>query len=272
MRALLILAFSFGAQCASLNVVVQDMSTQVPIPNVELRLARSNAPMTLWTASTGADGTARFDNLTAGSYMLETKREGYLDSKLTSSSQTVVLKDGDPEREVRLQLMASTNIEGRVFDEGGRPMPGVLVRSWWVETTTGADGRYRLANVRAGRGGLSFYVPLEIRKKTLERDVGTGALLGYPPIEYYPGVADPASAVSISVAGGMDLRGYDVRLPRVPLADFTGTLLAGPDEPLTGAEVELQTPGSAPRSEDALGSRTVDADGRFSFDMIPPGT
>src|SRR5262249_9576518 len=49
------------------------------------------------------------------------------------------------------------------------------------------------------------------------------------------------------------------------------TLLAHPGEPLAEAEVELQTPNTTPRSDGAHGSRTVDADGRFRFDMILPG-
>jgi hypothetical protein len=271
MRALFFLALALSGHAASLKIVVMRDFGTTPIADVELRLARSNAPMTFWTARTDVDGAARFDNLAAGSYFLETTCEGYLDSKVTGGGQTVQLKEGAT-AEVTLRLTASTTLEGHVVDESGRPMAGVLVHSTWVESTTDVEGRFRLANVRAGACLIDFRIPADLREKALTRDAETGAALGYPAVEYYPGVTDVAAAVNIQAAGGMDLRGIDVRLRRVPLADFIGQTLERAGVPLTGVTVELQTPGDKnPQYDESLNARAVDGEGRFRFERIPPG-
>src|SRR5262249_55424010 len=113
--------------------------------------------------------------------------------------------------------------------------------------------------------------PVELRKNTVTENATTGEVLGYPAVEYYPGVADPALAVSARLAAGMDLRGYDVRLHRVPLVSLSGRVMVAPGEPLDGGHVELQTRGAVgPAVDETLGMRPLGADGSFTFDMIHP--
>jgi hypothetical protein len=272
-NAVLLFCGAIYAQNGSLRVIVQDSGTEAPIANAELKLSKISAPMTSWSARTGSDGVGKFESLPPAICFVKTVREGYLDTR--GMGQIVLVKDGATVevrvKLIRAQLTPDTKLEGRVLDEDGGPLPGVLVHSDWVAATTDKDGRYRLERVLSGPHMLDFRVPAELRRKLLHRDEQTGEVLGYPAVEYYPGVPDGASAQLIQVAGGMDLRGYDVRLRRIQLVDFSGQLLEHPDEPLAGATIELQTAGNVPQYDESLVPREAGDDGRFSFELLPPG-
>lgn len=253
------------AQTASLTVVVLDATTQAPIAGVELKLGNRSA-------HTGVDGKARFDKLSPGMVFVDALHDGYMDSKVTGSGHAAQIKKGDTDEELTIRLTRSTSLEGRVFDEEGRPVRGVFVQTSSGETVTDSEGRFRQNHMYAGPSRLDFRIPADLRRKTLERDPKTGAIMGYPAAEFYPGVTDPQMATKITVAPGMDLHGLDVRLKRMLLTDFTGQTMAHAGEPLAGVHVELTTAGSTPMVDETLGTRQVDADGRFRFELIPPGS
>jgi hypothetical protein len=260
------------AQGGSLTVLVVDSSTQAPIADVEVKVANQSA-------RTGGDGRARFDNLPAGPAYVSVSREGYLNFEPSGGERSMRISGDGSAQELKISLPRFATLEGRVLDEEGRPMPGVVVHpsaQMWPssskEAATDREGRFRLEGLSAGRCRLDLLIPMELRQKTLERNNETGTLLGYPAVEFYPGVADASAALPIQIARGEDLRSFEVRLRRVQLADFTGRTMAHPGEPLTGVQVELQIPGSAPMLDETLGSRAVDVEGRFRFELIPPGS
>jgi hypothetical protein len=262
-----LLAPALLGQGGSLTVFVVDSTTQAPLVDVEVKAGQLSA-------RTGGDGRARFDKLPAGMIYVSVSREGYL----SGGDRTVRISDDGATQELKVSLPRFATLEGRVLDEEGRPMPGVIVRpaaQMWPssskEAATDREGRFRVEGLSTGRCRLDLLIPMELRRKMLERDNETGTLLGYPAVEFYPGVTDAGAALPIQIAGGVELHGYEVRLRRVQLADFTGRTLTRPDEPLTGVQVELQTPGSTPMLDETLGSRAVDAEGRFRFELIPPG-
>ncbi|HKA00595.1 MAG TPA: carboxypeptidase-like regulatory domain-containing protein, partial [Candidatus Solibacter sp.] len=267
-----LLAWALHAQNASVAVSVVDAVNNRPIPNVELRLAGRSTPSNATTLSTDASGKARFENLRPGAYFIEYVRDGYLDSKAAGSTYPAQIKDADAKVEVNMQLTPTARLSGRVLDENGRPMKGVIVHSWLTESVTDEEGQFRLEALMPRQARLEFQIPKEIRQKTLERDANTGVTIGYPAVEFYPGVADPAEAAMLQLSGGVDLHGYDVRLRRVQLADFAGRTMARAGVPLTNAHVELQTraPGT-PMLDASFSSHPVDEDGSFRFELIPPG-
>jgi hypothetical protein len=252
-------------QTGSVSVQVRDATTNTPIAGVEIKLAVTSKPLNSWSVRTDLEGKAAFEHLADGTYFLEAVQDGYLDSKVTGASQHVYIRGGAPAADVKLRLIKSTALEGRVLDEDGRPTKGVTVHATWTEAVSDAEGRFRLENLHDGKCRLDFLLPMEMRRKTLVRDPESGILLGYPAVEFYPGVADVSESQTIQIAAGMDLHGYNIRLKRIQLADFTGRT-----EP--GVHVELQTRASAsPLMDDTLGLRDVDAEGRFAFELIPPG-
>jgi hypothetical protein len=264
-RYLWVFAAALYGQTGSVNVLVQDATTDTPLAGVELKLSVRSRPLVNWSARTDLQGKAAFDHLPDGYYYLEANQDGYLDSKVTFAAQYVVIKGGAPAADVKVRLTKATSLEGRVIDEDGRPMKGVTIHAVGKEMVSDAEGRFKIENLRDGKVRLDFRVPMEVRKKTLVRDPESGILIGYPAVEFYPGVADAAEGQMIQIVAGVDLRGYEVRLRRMQLADFTGVT-----EP--GVNVELQTPSStSPMLDDTIGLREVGKDGRFAFELIPPG-
>ena len=154
-------------------------------------------------------------------------------------SGTLTGKDGSPLDHVRVTAMA-------VADPGAAdPETAVLVSL----AQTDSRGRYVLENVPPGR----YYI--------------TAGLVSLPT--YYPGVASRANAAVVELSSGANLMGIDFSASpvssiggavsgHVVLSNLPGTqtvLLSG--QSLTTGNLSLQT--------------SVQADGRFSFPLIPAG-
>src|SRR5690349_13498760 len=128
-----LVATALYAQTGSVTVQVRDATTNAPMAGVELKLAVTSKPLNSWSARTDLEGKASFDHLTDGSFFLEANQDGYLDSKVTGASQYVVIKGGAPAADVKVRLVKSTALEGRVLDEDGRPLKGVTVHATGTE-------------------------------------------------------------------------------------------------------------------------------------------
>src|SRR6185369_7118498 len=106
------------------------------------------------------------------------------------------------------------------------------------------------------------------RKRTLKRDPESGETFGYPAVSYYPGGAQVEAAVPMRASAGVALTGFDVRLRRVLLVQFSGRLVDRVTrQALTKARVFLIEPGT-PFMDDV---RKPEANGDFRFELIQPG-
>ena len=257
------------AQTGSVTVQVRDASTNMPIAGAQIKLIPASDLEAATGKQTGVDGKVTFDHLPDGQVFLESAVEGYLDSGVSGGSTSVQVKDGGV-TSVNLRLSRRTSIEGRVLDEDGRPMPGVTVQANFVEAQSDAEGRFRIENLGGGKFRLDCRIPIGLRKQALIRDEESGKLTGYPELEFYPGVTDVAAAEAISIATGMDLHNVDVHLKRVPLAGFSGRALLRGREPMSGVQVELQAADQI--SPHPIELQVTDAEGRFGFEMIEPGS
>ncbi|MFJ8039719.1 S8 family serine peptidase [Kitasatospora sp. NPDC096147] len=94
------------------------------------------------TATTGADGGYALANLSAGSYTLTVSKYGYL----AATAEVTVVAEQTVSRDFTVQQAPTATVSGTVRS-GGAPVAGSLVAAAGtpVSTTTGADGRYRLA-------------------------------------------------------------------------------------------------------------------------------
>jgi 5-hydroxyisourate hydrolase-like protein (transthyretin family) len=257
------------AQTGSVTVQVRDASTSMPIAGVEIKLTPATDLEATTGKQTGVSGKVTFDHLPDGQFFLESVIDDYLDSRRTGGGRSVQVKDGQA-TEVNLRLSRSTSLEGRVLDEDGHPMPGVRVQTDVAEAQSDAEGSFRMENLRGGKFGLRYRIPAELRKKALIRNEESGGLTGYPELEFYPGVSDVSAAQQISIAAGMDLHGVDVHLKRVPLAGFAGRTLLRGGEPMGRVQVMLQAADQTAPTPIEL--QVTDADGRFGFEMIQPGS
>lgn len=131
-----------------------------------------------------------------------------------------------------------------------------------------AGGQFKMENLPPDPYRIQMVVPYALRERSVKRDGEEVA--GYPNAQFYPGVEDATAAAVIPVEPGVVLNGFDIRLKRVPLVEFSGRVVDGPTHgPLRGGEVELAPAGGL--RDSTYDRRAVGADGGFRFDLIRPG-
>ncbi|MBN1417660.1 MAG: carboxypeptidase regulatory-like domain-containing protein [Planctomycetes bacterium] len=182
----------------------------------------------------GSDGTFSLGPLAAGAYLLRAVLAGFAEGRASAA-----LEDG--ETLVRdFVLDKGATIAGRVTDDGGRPIEGVLIRCLAAgippdlyESHSDADGAYVVPGVHLGE---------------------TYAVTAFHP--------DRASLTHAEVEAGLE--GVDFVLPEG--VDVGGRVR----DAASGAPVKdftVQLAGPSPRAERALA-----ADGSFRIRHVVPGT
>lgn len=211
---------------------------------------------------TDGEGRFRVVGLRPGSYRVK----ALLPENLDSSSSEADAKVADRGcAAVNITAESNGRVNGRVFDDRGRPAPDVKVGLIGAEVAyvaergmtvrTDAEGLYQFKRVRPGRYllgvGLDWYI---------------GPKFPFPRT-YFPGVRDPAQATVINLGEGQKLQNYDLHLPP-PLAEQTiegvvvwldGSPAAEATVTYSVTEVRLSEDG---RVSDEL---AVDAKAGFSF-------
>jgi hypothetical protein len=245
-----------------IEVALRDATTHAPLDQARVTLRGSVSR----SATTGAGGGFRFEQLPAGDYELNVQKSGYLDSV----RRTVALKAGAVSQAVAIELTPLGAIEGKVLDEGGKPLAGVSVNLAGASQVSDREGSFVFEGVAPGSYQIAIGVPHAVRTRNLVRDEGSGDYYGYAPAQYYPGADDPRLAIPVSIAPGVRLRNFELRLRRTLLVEFTGRLMdmAG-REPISNAAVQLTSVVDGPR--DPLWRRATLADGSFRFSLIQPG-
>ena len=225
---------------------------------------------------------------------------------------SVVLTDGQNATGLTIALPRGAVIAGTVTNSAGEPEPDMEVTAlhWRLangERTlmpvafalTDDRGDYRLAGLNRGDYLVSVNSLDSARAPADLVQVAEGAVeralreiqqaaaasrvtsspvgprpLGPAPV-FYPGTVRAAEASTVTLAGGEERDGIDIRTELVPMARITGTVSAD-GRPVAGVQVILVTLGP-PAPSDAygiggrLGPRTTDARGEFTFVGVPPG-
>jgi Carboxypeptidase regulatory-like domain len=255
------------AQVGTISGAVRDSVTHTGLPGANVTITDIKSHYTVQTIA-ASDGSFRVEHLTPSQYLITCKVEGYQTLGMVGFSRTVTLA-GAEELRVPIDLTAVSSLSGVVTDEEGRPLEGVDV---YIENSlrgaTAADGAYTLDQLSAGSHQMRFRIPLEIRKRALQKKSDTGEWFTYPSTMYYPGIADPQAAIPITISPGLNLHGFDVRLRRVRVTRFAGRLLERVGGAPVSARVELETPGFL---DETYKVRPTDSDGRFSFELLPAG-
>src|SRR3989442_1064952 len=132
MNILGILIFGLLAQqprAASIEGIVVRAGTAQPIARVVVELTGDNKSEPLAMA-TGADGKFEFRNLAPGSYRLTASRNGYLESAYgkrgpNGTGTALTIDARSTLKDIRLAMIPSGAISGRVYDSNGEPMANV---------------------------------------------------------------------------------------------------------------------------------------------------
>jgi protocatechuate 3,4-dioxygenase beta subunit len=285
---------------ASISGVVVDAADQSAVARARVEL--NNGQRVTYT---NANGEFEFPKLNAGAYQLGAQASGYLGAvagqkRPGQSGVAQLLSDGQSLKGVKLALHRPGVISGRVLNERGRPMPDVTVRTlalrWRADggrefesgrgTVTDDRGEYRLSGLLPGTYAIvaipNLVSGVSARERAVELDVVQPlAADGYVPT-YFPGVTEPRAAATIAIAADSERAAVDFQLPQVPFARVRGRVQGvnlgppGPSgRPDTGV-VLLRPPDRIGDASISSGNEreqvaAVLPDGRFVFEVVPPG-
>jgi hypothetical protein len=123
-----------------------------------------------FVVATESDGTFTFKDIPAGDYRMAATHAGFMRGEYGQrgsggNGRTVTLKEGDAVRDIRIPLVQTGTISGRVLDRNRDPMANVQVQA------------LRFMNI----GPLHF---VETIKATITNDLGEYRLFWLPPDEY----------------------------------------------------------------------------------------
>jgi hypothetical protein len=254
---------AFAAAASEIHGQVVDSQTGEAIARARVTL--EVADNVLLVALTNPDGTFQVRNLPKGSCRIWGDRHGYLGGAgRIESTSTVSLLDAKEPIRVLLRLTRQSVIEGRILDESGesmagmvrllRQMPGRLddVRTVHVD----ASGDFRMAGLEAGRYYLAASVP----------QYGHQSPQAYPSV-YYPRARDFQSAKPIDVEAGQREH-VEIRMAAVAGYEVRGRIVPGAQS----AGVTLQLLGEPQIATDGNFTAWDPPSQTFKISGVPPGT
>ncbi len=239
--------------------VALDAATRAPLAGATVALSPAD---TAADAITTVTGGFRFAGIPAGKYRVSAKLDGYREA-----ARFVEAKPGTEQEKITLALTPLSSISGRVLDENGAPVAGVVVTAGaGHKAETDAAGRYRLEDLSTGEYRLKFRPPIAMRRETAEKNEKTGEVFGYADRIYYPGVNDAGAAAPVTVGSRIPVDGIDIKLKRTLLVEISGRVLdKATGQPLPNADIELVAGG------DRLERKPAGTGGAFTFELVPPG-
>jgi len=297
----LLFALSFAVQTrtASIEGVVVQAGNSQPVVRAVVQLeGGASGPLAMVT---GADGRFGFQNLAAGSYRLTVSRNGFLNSAYAQrgpngKGSPLVVSAGQAIKDVRLTMVATAAISGRVFDQNGEPLVNARVQALKYSYASGKRtltsvkndqtndrGEYRLfwlppgqyyinATPQSGQRGAVFMLNegRGVRMDVLiNNDAGLEKLGEADVPVFYPGTPDAQAALAVNAGPGADIGGVDFTTLRVKTRTVQGVVV----ESLTGQPVKAASVSLVPRGPSVTGSvSTPLSDGQFSFRGVLPGS
>ncbi len=202
-------------------------------------------PPPTFTRTTDGQGRASFEEAPPGSWFVRASAKGFADEGVS-----VTLAEGALREPTRIVLGPACALAGTVLGRDGKPVEGVLVRGFRVNSwfnsglsdatfRTAADGKYRLDGLP--RGPLSLAV------------------------EPTPGVRVTAGTVEIPSVATWDIRlGPVSGIQGKVVDDATGT-------GVPGVEVTVQTYPESGIGAQGTARTVAGEDGTFRFAGLPPG-
>lgn len=230
---------------------------------------------------TGTDSAGHFalDNLSPGSYSLTAERTGFQPTvypkRRPGSRETLVLAAGDHKTDLVLPIVPLAVITGRVTEEDGDPVPGVIVSAMAYDYTdrgrqlvarnnarTNDLGEYRIYGLRPGRYYV-LAVPPPNRSFAERRPPAVPGLAA----AYYP-AAEPSSASVLRLTPGQQLGGIDIALPTGKLPVLCGRVV----KPDAAGDVRVQLIQHTNGGSSTTTLSVDDPEGKFVMRNITEGS
>jgi hypothetical protein len=238
------------------------------------------------TASTDTEGHYELTELPEGRYTVRFTRSGFLSLSYGQKypgelGNTVDVKAGQTVSGIDIILPKAGVIAGRVLDEVGDPISGVIVfamQQRYFEgrrrivpvagnTRTDDAGAYRLIGLPPGE----YYILATTRESWV---VGgkDKTVLSFAPT-YFPGTTSLPTAQRVKLGIGQEVASTDLALVVGRAATVSGIALGAAGTPMSGGRVSLNQEfrGTQMMMMMGVSSATAAADGSWKLTNVPPG-
>ncbi len=265
-----------------LDGIVKDASTGEALRKVTVRLTPRSRSEAGYQDTSDVSGRFHFEGVQAGDYELTGQHPGYSEGTLGASEPGgtgVVLHLGTTSKlaDLELKLFRHSSVSGRVIDENGQPVFGVLVeavRQQWFrghkayftpsQASTNDMGEYRMSGLEPGRYYLYASGPdegfVEEQGKLEKRKLSA----------FYPGSQTLEDATPLELHAAEDLAGIDFRLRTAAVFHIRGRVdLSASRDRLEELMVTARRPGMPSELADIEGD--MKQDGSFDIAGVPAG-
>jgi hypothetical protein len=260
MRAVLVLialSASWGQDSGSIQGVVTNAVTHVPIANARVVLNQTNSNAgTPRTAVTDVSGAYRVDELAPADYVVTFTADTYI----TTSSPVVHVAYSAVR--VSADLSPAASLHGRVLDDEGRPAVELSIELYRYRggrptvAKTDSEGRFSFDRVASGVYAIGA------RPEAKSNDATALAPT------WFPGTTDRAQAERVIVRPGAEVSGLEIHLRRVPVWTLEGTVADEAGHLLGGIAVKLR-PSDEWQPDEA--STVTSGGGTFHFTGVRAG-
>jgi len=228
--------------------------TGEPLRKARVTLSKAEARSGPRERDVDTAGRFEFRSVEPGRYTLSAQRTGFVTQSYGSrkpgsnmGGTTVTLAPAQEMKDLLIKLSPQAVMVGRVIDEDGDPMVNVQIAAMkWVwqgkkrqlmpagHASTNDLGEYRMF----GLAPDSYYVQAN-RRNFGGMPVSPEPASDKPEEGYvatwYPGTLDVSTAPRVTVKGGTELRGVDIRMVKARVVRIHGTILsASTGKPSTG--------------------------------------
>ena len=225
MLPLLLSLWLLAQNTSTLHGQVLRAGTSEPVDGVEISLASPDTARQL--AVTTTQGSFTFDNLQAGKYSVQVRREGYFTDQGNPLPNLVARVTIEPSRshQIVVTLIPGAIISGRVTDTDGRPLPGVQMSAMKLQYDEGrpvfSAGTQPVATNESGEYRIAWLAPGEYY---LRAEFANPSQL-FAKRTYYPGTTDSLAATTLTVRGGESMEGTNLLIPILPMVRLSGEVL-----------------------------------------------
>jgi hypothetical protein len=251
------------------RVTVADTKPEAPLRRARVTLT-GGALRQPEVADTDINGRYRFERA-AGSYRVSVSKPGFV----TAEAGEIEVKGGEA-TPLTVALVRGAAIEGRVHNDAGEPVEGVMVsavrfrpatiglgRIVVRETRTDDLGRYRLHSLSAG---AYFVDAAPDPRRGDDGAFGTGERPPGITRTFFPGTAHVHEARRVTLGRGQEVSGTDFVVLRVPVVRLGGKIVDSTGKPVP-ASIRLRPVEGLPLSI----SGSISPEGQFQLTNVPPG-
>jgi protocatechuate 3,4-dioxygenase beta subunit len=277
--------------CAVSGTVVK-LAGSLPLKSVTVRLENVDDHSRTLSGQTDAAGHFELTGIDPGRYRLRVIRLGFVTMEYgqrtpNDPGAVLTLNSGQTVKDLLFRLIPSAVITGRVQDQEGNPLPWVRVSALRqtylrgarrliseVTVVTNDLGEYRLFGLRPGRYFIhASYKPGERLDTNDDTDDSEDpGKYGFVPI-YYPGSADPAKAVAVTVKAGDEISSTDFLLEPASLYSVRGhATVLGLHRAADSATLVLEPRVNTWSWNNLTRQSLVDSDGGFDIAEVLPGS